>query len=222
MPILIKLSSLQKLFLSLLVSIIFTSFSANFAYACTQEPAAPWFTENVSFVETNLPENIGITTTNADYGQYVTITNPSDSPFFVQVSYGNGLQEFTPEISFSSDSDGLRANGYYIKSLESRNLIQDNRPDNVEIPEAQDTTVQLLLEQKQYFINLRISYELNRGYSKSGVEDYNNIKCPDYDEGNNQDIQKIIGLVAGLAVVLIVLIILVIREFVLGYKSKKR
>jgi hypothetical protein len=56
-----------------------------------------------------------------------------------------------------------------VAPLEPRNIIQDNRPADVKPPEPQNTAVKLLLDQKSYSVQFRISYEISNNYIPNSV-----------------------------------------------------
>jgi hypothetical protein len=136
------------------------SLAARAAYACTFSPRMPWFSENVNLANAIRPS--GILFKHA--GHTVSVTNNLDASSFYINGY-NGLKEMGKSVEFSSNNyNGLLANGYYVKSLDPRNTDQGDRPADVKVPEPQDTVVEILLDQKTYSFQLRISYELNKDY----------------------------------------------------------
>ena len=148
----------QRLWIACLIALLI-SLSANSAYACTSTPPMPWFTENVTLLNTNRPNGIIF----KQDGHAVTLTNNLDASSFSFNSY-NEIKELGRSVQFTSNGNVLFANGFYAKSLDPRNIIQDNRPKEVKLPEPQDTAVEIILYQKSYSLQFSISYELNKDY----------------------------------------------------------
>ena len=154
---------------------LFIGLAAKSAYACTPFPPTPWFNENVSLAGTNRPSGILI----KQDEHSVSLTNNLDASSFYIDLY-NELKEFGKSVKFSSDNNILFANGNAITGLEHRNILQDNRPVDVKLPEPQDTVVQIMLDQKFYSFQLRISYSLNNKYLSDSVYGFDNA-CRGFD-----------------------------------------
>lgn len=148
----------QRLWIACLMALII-SLAAKSTYACTSTPPMPWFNENVTLLNTNRPSGILI----KQDGHAVSLTNNLDSSSFYINSY-NEIKELGKSAQFTSYGNVLSANGYFAKSLEPRNIIQDNRPKDVKLPEPQDTEVEIIFDQESYSLQFRISYELNKDY----------------------------------------------------------
>lgn len=154
---------IQRVWIASLAA-VFMGLAAKSVYACTPITPTPWFKENVNLLKTDLPDRIMI----KQDGQTVTLTNNLDTSSFYINGY-NELEELGKSVEFSSYNNALSANGYYVAPLEPRNILQDNRPADIKPPEPQNTIVKLLLVQKSYSVQFRISYEISNNYIPNSV-----------------------------------------------------
>jgi hypothetical protein len=169
-----RIRFIQRFWFASLIA-VFITLAAKSAYACTPFPPTPWFNENVSLAGTNRPSGILI----KQDGHIVSLINNLDtSSFYIDIY--NELKEFGKSVNFSSDNNILFANGYAITGLEHRNILQDNRPVDVKLPEPQDTVIQIMLDQKFYSFQLKISYSLNNKYISDSVYGFDNA-CRGFD-----------------------------------------
>jgi hypothetical protein len=134
-------------------------------FACTPVPITPWFSERLGFVETNLPSTI-------EHSSELTFSNTGDSPFYFQ--YHGETKDIGTQLSFGifvyDDNDGIEINEYYFSEFDHRNKIGDDRPDNTLPPSYQDVIIPVTLDEKQYAIKLRITYEINQDYDPKSIE----------------------------------------------------
>ena len=95
------------------------------ALACTPVPITPWFTEELSFVETNLPPTVS-------HPSELSFLNTEDSPFYFL--YNGETKDMGTQLLFHinvyEDYEGIDVNHNYFSEFEHRNKIGDNRPEN--------------------------------------------------------------------------------------------
>jgi hypothetical protein len=154
-----------------ILSFILFCFGYKSASACTPVPITPWFDEKLSFVESNLPPTI-------NHFSDQTFSNSEDSHFFFQ-DHGETKDigtQFSFQVFVVEDSDGIEINDSIFSEFEHRNKIGDNRPENTQPPSYQDVIIPVTLNEKQYDIKLRITYEINQNYNPKSIE-MQNIKC---------------------------------------------
>ena len=185
---------------------LFISLAAKSVYACTSFPPTPWFNENVNMANSIRPSGILI----KQDGHIVSLTNNLDaSSFYIDIY--NQLKEFGKSVRFSSDNNILFANGYAITGLEARNIEQDNRPNDVKLPEPQDTVVMMYLNQKPYSIQLRIIYTINNDYNPNSVYEFSNACQGYYQDGLNIGLlMSPLSIIVSLILVIIIAAIIII------------
>ena len=163
-----KYKIVQKLFLSFVVVGVLINLAIQNVYACTPPPQTPWFTPVVSLISSTLPKDLFEIDT---IENNLVLKNISDYPIFI--TKPNGYEEIMTgqAATFSvSDGDTLFVDGYEeIKDLELRNKFEDNRPANVEIPEAQVAQVEVEFDSQLFYVQLKVSYELNSQYNPHSI-----------------------------------------------------
>jgi hypothetical protein len=183
------------------------------AFACTPVPITPWFTEELSFVETNLPSTV-------NHPSELKFLNSEDSPFYFL--YNGETRDMGTQLLFHifvyEDNDLIDVNKNYFSEFEHRNMIGDNRPENTLSPDYQDVIIPVTLDEKQYAIKLRITYEINQNYDPKSVEKQD-IKCP-YENSFllNCFTPPIID---GMAFLTVLVIVVIIRKKSLGNPNGK-
>ncbi len=152
------------------------------AYACTPAPPTPWFDTRLKMISMNIPT--GISFTEMDYGS-LTLQNHRAStikiPVLRQGSNNSGYEEILPgkagNISWTgadfgetvSSKEYLYINGSLAGIFDSRNVIQDNRPANPNIPEARVIPLHVLIGESQFDLQLSVNYTLNQYYRSDSV-----------------------------------------------------
>ncbi len=162
-------TAFHKIGIAALIAIIVVSFLASIAFACTPPPITLWFTERLSFVETDLPSTV-------TQSNELTFINTKDSSFYGR--FNREAKDLGTQISFRLDNDedfdAIWVNNNIFSNFEHRNKIGDNRPSDVQPPDAQDVIIPITLDEKQYAIKLRINYEISSYYVPNSVETHNN------------------------------------------------
>jgi hypothetical protein len=158
----------NKIAFKVTLSVILTSmlfFNGNKSvYACTPPPITPWFSEQLSFADSNLPSTVS-------HLSELNFINTEDSPFYFL--YDGEKKDMGKQLLFRisfGEFDGIYVNQYYFNEFEHRNKIGDNRPENTQPPGYQDVIIPVTLDEKQYAIKLRITYEINQNYNPKSIE----------------------------------------------------
>jgi hypothetical protein len=152
--------------LILVLSAIFLVFGTTPAFACTPLPETPWFDEHVVLLTQNLPQ--GIQVLESDESQIVLI-NDTANTVYIQGSSESFQRQIENKIIISASRDGLFLNGLFVENIEDRNIIQDNRPQEVTFPAPQDIVIHLAIGKQPLTLQIRVSYVLNEDYRPDSV-----------------------------------------------------
>ena len=134
--------------------------------ACTPPETTPWFSENLTVLEEELPQ--GISFEEAEHGRLI-LHNDSDSTFILQTLSSNLVIRGQGSIELSVFGPSLFSGPKKISEVRSEFRIGDNRPADVEIPSPQLVNIGITRNGVDYRVSLEIIYTLNEGYRSESV-----------------------------------------------------
>ncbi|MBA3073659.1 MAG: hypothetical protein FP831_08695 [Anaerolineae bacterium] len=164
----------KQLFYTVILLILFSCYFVVPVQACTPAAPTPWFTEKIEVLTENLPQDISFYQSDWDTGPYSTlwINNNSEKKIQIITKDGKVIQKTTAkQVLFLSDNPNYDDT---VCIFESRNILGDNRPENVILPDAQSFEIPIKVEQDYFTLMITVTYKLNETYRSTSVYDFEN------------------------------------------------
>jgi hypothetical protein len=188
-------------------------------FACTVAPPTPWFSEQYEVLNTQLPEGISFSQRGGVYVPYfvLDLINNTGNPIQF-IGQDKKIKLITEsEYLIITDSSGFKddKNLYFIEPL---NKLEDNRPDDVDIPLPQLIEIPMLISDETFLLQVKISYSLNDMYINNSVYVFNNA-CSNFYINYYQGKYPFINIFSITTVCLVIIALLIVP--VLRRRSKK-